>query len=512
MSRTTLLSLLIGVALFALTSCDDDPVSGGQLTKLSFASESITVAEGQTYQLEVLQEPKELKVDFVYSNDNPEIATVNAMGLVRAIHEGTTKITVHGGGMQASVLVTVEKAKINTEQELPMLAFNPKYDMARNLIDEEVLQYEHALGRVVRNICYTEGLYYLGFVNKDLPTIPGVIYGIQSAKEYYILAYSKETVEQCDRTKEMFHKLGFVPFTEEKEVAGDGAEKIVLNSHKEDDPDVTVFMYNEVNEDLGTKMYIQINQKRYPEFKTQHPVVETAKDFPTLDFFKGADNDALQAFEDKLGFRKFNGEQSSDDNRSYDTTPEQIAKTNLQWVFYIRKSSSQGDLQYINCQVFAIPNELEIRSEAVKNWLAANGFNKFPHHLPPKSAAKQGRIPQKIIHTVGPLQRNISLPVLSAQRIAVILAEANCPLLINRNKMMNPAITAGALPHLIQPGAGMFKPPPNMCALQPVFQQREIPILKPAQIQFAGLCAMNQLGGDTREFLRLLGFGFGQVF
>ena len=100
MSRTTLLSLLIGVALFALTSCDDDPVSGGQLTKLSFASETITVAEGQTYQLEVLQEPKELKVDFVYSNDNPEIATVNAMGLVRAIHEGTTKITVHGGGMQ----------------------------------------------------------------------------------------------------------------------------------------------------------------------------------------------------------------------------------------------------------------------------------------------------------------------------------------------------------------------------------------------------------------------------
>ena len=381
MSRTTLLSLLIGVALFALTSCDDDPVSGGQLTKLSFASETITVAEGQTYQLEVLQEPKELKVDFVYSNDNPEIATVNAMGLVRAIHEGTTKITVHGGGMQASVLVTVEKAKINTEQELPMLAFNPKYDMARNLIDEEVLQYEHALGRVVRNICYTEGLYYLGFVNKDLPTIPGVIYGIQSAKEYYILAYSKETVEQCDRTKEMFRKLGFVPFTEEKEVAGDGAEKIILNSHKEDDPDVTVFMYNEVNEDLGTKMYIQINQKRYPEFKTEHPVVETAKDFPTLDFFKGADNDALQAFEDKLGFRKFNGEQSSDDNRSYDTTPEQIAKTNLQWVFYIRKSSSQGDLQYINCQVFAIPNELEIRSEAVKNWLAANGFTDYKGYV-----------------------------------------------------------------------------------------------------------------------------------
>ena len=68
-----------------------------------------------------------------------------------------------------------------------MLAFNPKYDMARNLIDEEVLQYEHALGRATRNIRYSEGLYYLGFVNKSLPTIPGVIYGIQSAKEYFIL-------------------------------------------------------------------------------------------------------------------------------------------------------------------------------------------------------------------------------------------------------------------------------------------------------------------------------------
>lgn len=93
------------------------------------------------------------------------------------------------------MLVTVEKAKINTDQELPLLTFDPEYNMARNLIDEEVLQYEHALGRVVRNICYTEGLYYLGFVNKELPTIPGVIYGIQSAKEYYILAYGKETVE-----------------------------------------------------------------------------------------------------------------------------------------------------------------------------------------------------------------------------------------------------------------------------------------------------------------------------
>lgn len=382
MKRITSLLLWIALPLLMLSSCEEDSSPAVKLSKLSFPAETITLMEGETYMLKVLQEPQQLAVDLIYSNDNPDIATVNSVGQVQAIHEGETKVTVYGGGQQASVLISVQKRRINTDQELPLLVFQPKYDLAHNLIDEEVLAHERSLGRVVRNICYSEGYYYLGFVNKELPTIPGVIYGIESSKGYYILAYSKEEVEHSERTQGMFRKLGFAPFVEEREETGDGGEKIILKSYLESDRDITVFMYNEVNEDLQTKMYIEITQRKYPEFQMKHPLIETAQDFPTLDFFKDATNEQLETFETSLGFRKFNERQSSEENRSYDTTPEQVERTNLEWVFYIRKSGSQGEIQYINTQVFALPNEREIRSEAVKNWLAINGFTDYKGYVP----------------------------------------------------------------------------------------------------------------------------------
>jgi hypothetical protein len=272
------------------------------------------------------------------------------------------------------VPVTVVANKNDAPQQLPLIKFDVSYDDSGNVSDEDILSYERSLGRESRPIFYTESIVYKGFVNTDLSTITGVIYGLELGDgSKIIVAYGTETISDCPKTREMLRQLGF-SHIEERAVGLDVLGKTTpgLYAIHDSDPSLSVLMYDQSNKDIKANMYIQFS--RIATVEALHPLIPNVADFPALEIFAKHDVDAIKAFEKRLGFRDFSEDESYEANLCFNTKSDKEDKSNLAWVIYVNESDAGP--AFINSEVTGISTLRELTSDGVRNYLSKNGFDR----------------------------------------------------------------------------------------------------------------------------------------
>ncbi len=357
---------------FALGACDSDSCKEPVCIAVAPAELTLEVGEMQTLSVSTGASARGLEVSFTSSA--PDIATVDAKGCVTAVQVGSATITVQVGTGTTSVPVTVVPNKNDAPQQLPLIKFDVSYDDSGNVSDEDILSYERSLGRESRPIFYTESIVYKGFVNTDLSTITGVIYGLELGDgSKIIVAYSTETVSDCPKTREMLRQLGF-SHIEERAVGLDVLGKTTpgLYAIHDSDPSLSVLMYDQSNKDIKANMYIQFS--RIATVEALHPLIPSVADFPALEIFAKHDVDAIKAFENRLGFRDFSEDESYETNLCFNTKSDKEDKSNLAWVIYVNETDAGP--AFINSEVTGISTLRELTSDDVRNYLSKNGFDR----------------------------------------------------------------------------------------------------------------------------------------
>ncbi len=342
-------------------------------TTITVSPESLTLIVGKSEQLSVVISPEEVAV--TYQSKDPAIATVDAQGLVTGVAVGETTVIVQAGEATKSVPVMVEEAPIQVPQELPMLKFGiPRNDYER-IEDAEVIAYEGKLGRTQQEVDFRPS----GFYGEGLTTIPAVVYAIPIADDAdLILAYSKESVADCKRTKAMLYQLGFGQ-VEEAEVSNYlGDVKKGLRATLKNDPSVTVSMMDMPNEELGTIMFMEFAKRvnSNPLVQAKHEILPDAKDFPSLDALRTKDIEQFKAFEEKLALRTYRRNESPKDTHLFFRTEvDNIEKTNLEYAFYVAPDKKADGFGLIITELLCLSSERDLRSLEFKQYLATNGFD-----------------------------------------------------------------------------------------------------------------------------------------
>ena len=342
-------------------------------TTITVSPESLTLIVGKSEQLSVVVSPEEVAV--TYQSKDPAIATVDAQGLVTGVAVGETTVIVQAGEATKSVPVMVEEAPIQVPQELPMLKFGiPRKDYER-IEDAEVIAYEGKLGRTQQEVDFRPS----GFYGEGLTTIPAVVYAIPIADDAdLILAYSKESVADCKRTKAMLYQLGFGQ-VEEAEVSNYlGDVKKGLRATLKNDPSVTVSMMDMPNEELGTIMFMEFAKRvnSNPLVQAKHEILPDAKDFPSLDALRTKDIEQFKAFEEKLALRTYRRNESPKDTHLFFRTEvDNIEKTNLEYAFYVAPDKKADGFGLIITELLCLSSERDLRSLEFKQYLATNGFD-----------------------------------------------------------------------------------------------------------------------------------------
>lgn len=342
-------------------------------TTITVSPESLTLIVGKSEQLSVVISPEEVAV--TYQSKDPAIATVDAQGLVTGVAVGETTVIVQAGEATKSVPVMVEEAPIQVPQELPMLKFGiPRNDYER-IEDAEVIAYEGKLGRTQQEVDFRPS----GFYGEGLTTIPAVVYAIPIADDAdLILAYSKESVADCKRTKAMLYQLGFGQ-VEEAEVSNYlGDVKKGLRATLKNDPSVTVSMMDMPNEELGTIMFMEFAKRvnSNPLVQAKHEILPDAKDFPSLDALRTKDIEQFKAFEEKLALRTYRRNESPKDTHLFFRTEvDNIEKTNLEYAFYVAPDKKADGFGLIITEFLCLSSERDLRSLEFKQYLATNGFD-----------------------------------------------------------------------------------------------------------------------------------------
>lgn len=342
-------------------------------TTITVSPESLTLIVGKSEQLSVVISPEEVAV--TYQSKDPAIATVDAQGLVTGVAVGETTVIVQAGEATKSVPVMVEEAPIQVPQELPMLKFGiPRNDYER-IEDAEVIAYEGKLGRTQQEVDFRPS----GFYGEGLTTIPAVVYAIPIADDAdLILAYSKESVADCKRTKAMLYQLGFGQ-VEEAEVSNYlGDVKKGLRATLKNDPSVTVSMMDMPNEELGTIMFMEFAKRvnSNPLVQAKHEILPDAKDFPSLDALRTKDIEQFKAFEEKLALRTYRRNESPKDTHLFFRTEvDNIEKTNLEYAFYVAPDKKADGFGLIITELPCLSSERDLRSLEFKQYLATNGFD-----------------------------------------------------------------------------------------------------------------------------------------
>ena len=88
---TVILSMLLMVV--GLGSCKKDKNEPtAEPTKITLDASTLSLSVGESKQLKAIVLPKDQKFTVDYKSDKPEVATVDAKGLVTAVAEGTAKV------------------------------------------------------------------------------------------------------------------------------------------------------------------------------------------------------------------------------------------------------------------------------------------------------------------------------------------------------------------------------------------------------------------------------------
>ena len=343
-------------------------------TVLTITTPEITIQKGEKATIGYTVTPQETTVTF--ESDTPEVATVSETGEVTGLLMGYATITLTANDKSATCRVIVEDDPANIKQEMPLLKFSAKYNKELHITDPEVLAYEKALGRTEQGIDFTNHQNFLGFVNTNLTTITGVLYGLRAPKVADIIAaYSKEEVAECPRTKAMLNKLGFKDFKEIL-VSVDGRDEPGLQATQEDDPDIYVRLYNDPKLELKSILYIEFGKKLPPDpIKTQHSILTDVKDFPSITDFATLNADKIKTFESNLGLRTFDDQKSASGSTLYfNTKKDMIAKSNIEYVSYLLEPPLFPPV-FINCRLLCVGSQEDLESEDMKSYLKTNGFD-----------------------------------------------------------------------------------------------------------------------------------------
>ncbi len=255
-----------------------------------------------------------------------------------------------------------------TTNELPTLNFDPQVDNQGSISSQDILDHEQSLGRIPTELAL-QGKRFRGFANTALKTIPGVIYDLESGQHLMIVAFSKETLADCPKTKAMLSELGFSSFTQ-----GSHDGTATLTATKDDDSKVSVLLLDEPNAELNTTLQVRLLYKNVPsgnDIEKAHRVITDAQDFPSYTQLETKDHDKIKAFEQTLGLREFNMLYSSDTKLQFDTKEEGLSKSNFH---YVRYTFGKYTGLYIMCRLNCLSNDTELQSAELKQWLANNGF------------------------------------------------------------------------------------------------------------------------------------------
>ena len=343
-------------------------------TVLTITTPEITVQKGEKATIGYTVTPQETTVTF--ESDTPEVATVSETGEVTGLLMGYATITLKANDKSATCTVIVEDDPANIKQEMPLLKFSAKYNKELHTTDPEVLAYEKALGRTEQGIDFTNHQNFLGFVNTNLTTITGVLYGLRAkGVADYIVGYSKENLDECPRTKAMLNKLGFKDF-KETVVAVDDRQEKALVAVCESDPEVSVTIYNDPNPKLKSILYVQFAKQLPPDpIQTKHAILTDVKDFPSVTDFATLDPGKIKAFESNLGLRTYDDQKSSTGTTLYFNTKEDmIAKSNIEYVSYLLEPPLFPPV-FISCRLLCVGSQDDLESEEMKSYLKANGFD-----------------------------------------------------------------------------------------------------------------------------------------
>jgi len=100
MKTISRLSLIVALALLT-TSC------GSKIRSIVFTSENVTIAVGDTYQLSVQATPEDAEFEATWTSSNPNVASIDAKGLVVAKTIGTCTVTINADGKTATCDIIV---------------------------------------------------------------------------------------------------------------------------------------------------------------------------------------------------------------------------------------------------------------------------------------------------------------------------------------------------------------------------------------------------------------------
>ena len=113
-SRRSAVGRLAPVVWACLAACSDgvsNPEPPADVTGVSIAPTSVTLTPGQTRQLAATVRDDDgsalANVTVFWSSEHPEIATVSADGLIRAVKAGTSRVAASVGGKSATATVRV---------------------------------------------------------------------------------------------------------------------------------------------------------------------------------------------------------------------------------------------------------------------------------------------------------------------------------------------------------------------------------------------------------------------
>lgn len=340
---------------------------------------TLTIEKGKTAQIDYTVTPANTRVTFV--SDKTNIATVNATGLVTAVAVGSATITVAAAGQAAQVAVTVTAGNdgggtVTEGNELPLLKFDPQVSNGA-LVDQQILAHEKKVGRTAQNITLWDGADGVrpGFVNKSL-TISGAVYNVAAGNNSAILALSKETLANCPKTLAMLAEYGFTTLIDKIDQNDGSPFKVGLNDN---DETMGVQLYDEAVSDTESTLqiiFLKAGTSGQTELPTEHPVIPTAKDFPSWKAFMTGDIAKIKKFEANLGFRDYTPDESDEakKNLSFDTPKGKMSQTNFYWVYYVNTPTSGP--QFINSQVNFIKNANDLEDSKLKEWFTANGYGK----------------------------------------------------------------------------------------------------------------------------------------
>ena len=369
--------LLMVVGLGSCKKDKNEPTA--EPTKITLDASTLSLSVGESKQLKAIVLPKDQTFTVDYKSDKPEVATVDAKGLVTAVAEGTAKVTATVGKLSAECVVTVTKkggGSTTQGNELPLLKFEVDGDEQGNITDTEVLAYEQKVGRVAEDVMIGQQGPFPGFVNKDL-TIPAVAYGLGfSNGALVIVAVAKEPMENCPKTTAMLAEYGFTNL--EDGTMNDGTP--YRAALKDDNKNIFVRLTDLPRKD-GYGATMQIEFVKVPEQKdinVAHAVIPDVKDFPDYKTFITGDAAKMKEFEAKLGLREFSAGDSDEANKNllFLTTETAMAKSNFGLVYYV--STPSGGEPFINSVVNFIKNANDFDDPKLKEWFTANGYgNQF---------------------------------------------------------------------------------------------------------------------------------------